>query len=249
MEKTKKPEKPVVATGSLKKQMIGVDDLAAGSIKLYQQNFKKFVLMLLVSLGAYLPFYLISEWLKINTNVVLGVVLVILFIASALALIYFGVRAQVGMYLILKNPTMKFKELFKETRGFFWRFFGLSILTGILVLLWTLLLIIPGIIFGVFYSFALYLLVFEDVRGMNAIKRSKALVTGYWWAVFGRTMFVILVAMLISFVLSIPFVFMSQGTIIYSIYNSLQSIVWAIVTPVFMIFSYLMYKDLRHIKG
>jgi uncharacterized membrane protein len=153
------------------------------------------------------------------------------------------------MYLILKNPTMDFKKLFIDTKSLFWKFFGLSLLTGIFIFLWTILLIIPGIIFGIFYSFALYLLVFEGVSGLNAIKRSKALVTGYWWAVFGRTLFLILIAILLSFVLSIPFIFFTEGTIIFSIYNLLQSLVWAVVTPVFMVFTYLMYKDLRRIKG
>jgi len=207
------------------------------------------MLMLLVSFAAYLPFYLISAWLAVNANMILGIILVILFLVALVALIYFGVRSQIGMYLILKNPTAKFKELFKNTKGLFWKFFGLSLLTGILVMLWTLLLIIPGIIFGIFYYFALYFLIFEDVKGMNAIKSSKALVSGYWWGVFGRTMFLLLVAMLASFVLSIPFMFLSEGTIMYTIYSLIQNLIWVVVIPVFMVFTYLMYKDLRGIKS
>jgi hypothetical protein len=123
------------------------------------------------------------------------------------------------------------------------------LLVGVLVLLWSLLLIIPGIIFGVFYGFALYVLVFENIRGMAAIKRSQQLVTGYWWAVFGRTLFLILGALLVSFVLSIPYIFFPEGGILYYIYSFLQNIVWVIITPIFMVFSYLMYKDLVRIKG
>jgi len=231
------------------KKMSGIDDLVSGSVKIYKQHFKKFMLMMLVGLVAYVPFYLISAWMSVNTSMIIGIILVVLFIAATLALIYFGIRSQIGMYFILKNPTMEFKELFKNTRGMFWKFFGLSLLTGILVFLWTLLLIVPGIIFGVFYSFALYLLIFEDVRGMNAIKRSKAMVTGYWWAVFGRTLFVILVAMLASFILSLPFIFLAEGTTWYSIYSLAQNLIWAVITPIFMVFTYLMYKDLRGIKG
>jgi hypothetical protein len=231
------------------KKMSGIDDLVSGSVKIYKQHFKKFMLMMLIGLVAYVPFYLISVWMSVNTSIIVGIILVVLFLAALLALIYFGIRSQIGMYFILKNPTMGFKELFKNTRGMFWKFFGLSLLTGILVFLWTLLLIVPGIIFGIFYSFALYLLIFEDVRGMNAIKRSRAMVTGYWWAVFGRTLFVIFVAMLASFILSIPFVFLAEGTAWYSIYSLAQNLIWAVITPIFMVFTYLMYKDLRGIKG
>ncbi len=246
MENNKTSDKPLVAAG---KKMMGVDDLVFGSIKLYKEHWRKFMMMLLVSLLAYLPFYLISAWLSVNTNMILGIILVILFVVALVALIYFGVRSQIGMYLVLKTPTVEFKELFKNTKGLFWKFFGLSLLTGILVMLWTLLLIIPGIIFGIFYSFALYLLIFEDIKGMEALKKSKAMVSGYWWGVFGRTMFLLLVAMLASFILSLPFIFLSEGTILYSIYSLIQNLVWAVVTPIFMVFAYLMYKDLKSIKS
>lgn len=247
MEKIKQSEKPTVAL-SERKKMITIDELVTGSIRLYKEHFKKFILMMLISLASYVPFYLIVEWLKVNTNIILGVVLIILLVLSVLVLIYFGVRSQIGMYFILKNPKMEIKELFISTKTLFWKFLGLSLLTGILIFLWTLLLIIPGIIFGVFYCFASYLLIFEDVKGLNAIKRSKALVTGYWWAVFGRIMFVILAAMLVSFVLSIPFVFLSKGSAMFNIYSLLQNIVWTVITPIFMVFTYLMYKNLRRIK-
>jgi len=246
MENNKTSDKPLTAAG---KKMLGVDDLVFGSIKLYKQHWRKFMMMLLAGLLAYLPFYLISAWLAINTNMILGVILVVLFVVALIALIYFGVRSQIGMYLVLKTPTVEFKELFKNTKGLFWKFFGLSLLTGILVMLWTLLLIIPGIIFGIFYSFTLYLLIFEDIKGMDAIRKSKAMVSGYWWGVFGRTMFLFLVAMLASFILSIPFIFLSEGTTLYSVYSLIQNLVWAVVTPIFMVFTYLMYKDLKSIKS
>lgn len=249
MENNKKAEKPTASVASSRIKMSGIDDLVLGAIKIYKQHFKKFVLMMLISVAAYLPLYLISTWLAVNSNMALGIVLVVLFVAAVIVLIYFGVRAQIGMYFVLKNPTMEFKPLFLSTKGIFWKFFGLSLLTGILVFLWTLLLIIPGIIFGVFYSFAVYLLIFEDTKGMNAIRGSQALVKGYWWAIFGRTMFIFLGAILISLVLSIPFVFLSEGTIMYSVYSLLQNLAWAVVTPAFMVFTYLMYKNLREIKG
>jgi len=49
--------------------------------------------------------------------------------------------------------------------------------------------------------------------------------------------------------LSLPFMLMTEGTVVYSLYNIIQSLVWAILVPALTVFSYLMYKDLRHIKG
>ncbi|PIT94559.1 hypothetical protein COT98_02945, partial [Candidatus Falkowbacteria bacterium CG10_big_fil_rev_8_21_14_0_10_39_9] len=96
MENNKTSDKPLVAAGPVKKSMLGVDDLVSGSIKMYKQHFKKFMLMLLVSFTAYLPFYLISAWLAVNANMILGIILVILFLVALVALIYFGVRSQIG---------------------------------------------------------------------------------------------------------------------------------------------------------
>ncbi len=65
------------------------------------------------------------------------------------------------------------------------RSLGMSILISIYVSLWSLLLIIPGIIAAYSYSMAFYLLVREpDLTASDAIARSKRLTTGYKWQIF-----------------------------------------------------------------
>ena len=63
--------------------------------------------------------------------------------------------------------------------------FLLSLLTAIFVTLWTLLLIIPGIIAGYSYAMAPYIL-YENpgMRPMAAIKASKELMRGNKWRLF-----------------------------------------------------------------
>ena len=57
---------------------------------------------------------------------------------------------------------------------------------GLLITIFFLLLIIfPGIIYIVFYQFALESVVLRNLRGMKALSYSKKLVKGYWWPVFG----------------------------------------------------------------
>jgi hypothetical protein len=84
-----------------------------------------------------------------------------------------------------------------------------SIITSIIVGLWTLLLIIPGIIFSMYYVFSSYVTLFEGIKGRAALKYSKALVKGRWWSVAWRVgvvgLFFGLLVSLVVFVLSAPF--------------------------------------------
>lgn len=250
MSENQTMETPAVSAAPARLAMTGVDELVSRAFKFYRSNFKQFIWMLLVGFLATLPFYLFVFLMGLNGVRGAGdIIFGLLAFAAVIFMIYYTVRSQIGLYFILKDPKISFKENFKNTRTHFWKFFGLSLLVGVLVLLWSLLLIIPGIIFGVFYGFAIYILVFENIGGMAAIKKSQQLVTGYWWPVFGRTLFLVLGALLVSFVLSIPYIFFPEGGVLYYIYSFLHNVFWIVVAPIFLVFSYLMYKDLVRIKG
>jgi len=61
----------------------------------------------------------------------------------------------------------------------------MQLLRGIFVLLWSLLLIIPGIIAGLSYAMAPYILYENpDMSGSEAIKASKELMDGNKWHFF-----------------------------------------------------------------
>jgi uncharacterized membrane protein len=62
---------------------------------------------------------------------------------------------------------------------------GTYLLIALFVFLWSLLLIVPGVIAALSYSLAFYLLVDnENIGAMDAIKRSKELMNGYKWKLF-----------------------------------------------------------------
>ena len=70
----------------------------------------------------------------------------------------------------------------------------LAILSGVLVALGFIACIIPGIYFYGAWAVAVPVLLLEDVRGRQALKRSRALVTDRWWPTVG--------ALLVAFVLA-----------------------------------------------
>ena len=61
-----------------------------------------------------------------------------------------------------------------------------SVLTSLAVLGGIILLIIPGIIFAIWFAFAMYNIALDDAEALESLHNSKELVQGRWWEVFWR---------------------------------------------------------------
>jgi hypothetical protein len=114
-----------------------------------------------------------------------------------------------------------------------------SILIALAVGVGLILLVIPGIIFAVFFSVAIPAFVIEDKRGTEALSRSWNLVKGSWWHVLG----VIFVAGLIAAVV---------GGILGAIGGSNFFLSWVfgaiaqiITAPFVALVAVVLYLDLR----
>lgn len=115
----------------------------------------------------------------------------------------------------------------KKLWSFIWIFTILSyIVTG-----GFLLVVIPGIIFSIWFFFSQFILAREDERGMSALLKSKEYVKGYWFDVFLRMFIIWIISAVVS---GIPFI----GWILSVFFM-----------PFAMIFSFLVYEDLKAIKG
>lgn len=69
--------------------------------------------------------------------------------------------------------------------GFFWRILLLNLVVGFFVLLWSLLLVIPGIIALYRYSMAVYVMLDHPEYGiMDCIRESKRITQGRKWELF-----------------------------------------------------------------
>jgi hypothetical protein len=173
-------------------------------------------------------------------------------IASMVAMflaIYFWTRSYAGIFLLVKKDYKdEAVETYKETKKLFWPYIGLSLLTGLLVLCWTLLLIIPGIIFAFIYSFAVYAFFFEDKRGMAAIRRSREIIKGYFWQTMGRLLFLMLVFLVFMMILSIPLESVPENSTAFHAWNFFIQVISWLIGPIAMLFTYNIYTDLLKIK-
>ena len=163
--------------------------------------------------------------------------------------IYFWTRAYIGIFLLVKkNYQGEAVETYEETKKLFWPYIGLSLLTGLLVLLWSLLLIIPGIIFSFIYSFAIYAFFFEDKRGMSAISRSKEIIKGYFWPVVGRFLFLCLLVWLLMLIFAVPMETLPENSVAAQAWNFVAQIVSLLISPIVLIYVYNIYTDLVKVK-
>lgn len=245
-----------------KPKLISVGELFAQTWKMYTTNFKKLAPTILFALIGYIPLVFIIALFGLDfgggpIDAAVKIVLGFLGILSIVFAIYWYTSSVIGVFSLLKDSNKKIKEAFSFGRTFFWRYFAVGILSGVLIMLWSFLFIIPGIIFGIFYSFAVYALLFEDFRGMTALKRSKELVSGYWWPVFWRNLVLIIVVfiltLIINLIFTLPLLFIAKEGLTYPVLAGISSVVriafsMFFIALVSIIYSYIIYQNLVKIK-
>ena len=174
----------------------------------------------------------------------LGIFLQILLLIS---LIYISIYNKMG--------GMSFKETVKKSLKYFWGYVGLLILFILALFGLFILLVIPAIIFGVYWILSSYFLVGEDKVIIESMKKSKKIVKLNWWRVFGFYILIILISIIILYVFEIPLVvfnflseelnlsifskFMIEETLFY-----ISIIGKIIMTPFMIIFGKNLYLEL-----
>ena len=109
-------------------------------------------------------------------NVIPGLGSIVCFVVLAPAFSLASIRIYLG---ITEGKTPDIKDAFNSFNDF-WPAFKTSILVSIFTYLWTLLFIIPGIVKGLSYSMAMYIVAENPTIGAReAINRSKAMMNGH----------------------------------------------------------------------
>lgn len=122
-------------------------------------------------------------------------------------------------------------ESLRRTKGIVWGYLLFLFLWGFLTMGGFFLLIIPGILFMVWFAFSPFIYLEEDAGGLGALMRSREYVKGYWWPAALRLLGVWLLYTVIS---AIPFV---------------GQVIGFILAPFLFIHMFVLYKDLKRVKG
>ena len=106
-----------------------------------------------------------------------------------------------------KKEKVSFREAFRVAKHYFWKYLGLVIVITVFLILLFLLLIIPGIIFMVYWIFAIYIFIGENKGVSESLRASKKIVKGHWWKVFGFLLLIVIIAFAVIGIFSfVPFV-------------------------------------------
>ena len=220
----------------------GMGDLLKRTFSVYKARLGTFLGIMVLPL-IYSVFFLILP-ANLKKNLLLGISLFIIF---WLAVMVTSLWSSVSLLYAIKEREEKigivesFRKGWHKIISFVW----ISILAGFITLGGFLLFIIPGIIFAIWFAFPIYVLVSEDLRGMNALFRSKQLVSGKWGSVALRLFTIGVIALVIYSVIFFPLSFF-VGKKAADIGDSIISL---FLTPFSVTFTFLIYEDLKKFKG
>ncbi len=153
---------------------------------------------------------------------------VLIGIIPVFAFLFWGMAAFV---FAVTDSSLGIKEAFGRGWRGTWSFMWLYSIIGFIITGGFLLFLIPGIIFTVWFAFSPFIFARDDIRGMDALLKSREYVRGRWFEVFGRLVAVWVVSLVLG---------------VIPILGPILSLLFA---PFVAVFTYLIYEDLAAIKG
>jgi hypothetical protein len=102
-------------------------------------------------------------------------------------------------------------ETLRRVQPRIWAIAGAGILSALGILLGLVLLILPGLVLLTWWSVILPVVVLERAPVFEAFGRSRALVRGNGWNVFGLIVLTVLILIAVSIVVAIVFVWLPDG--------------------------------------
>jgi hypothetical protein len=175
----------------------------------------------------------------------LSLLLVTTVIAVAAQALYAGVVVKAVEDMRDGRRDLGLGELFSAAVPSIWPLVGGGILFGILLVVGLILLVVPGLVFLTWYCLYPAIVVIERERVFAAFTRSRDLVRGNGWRVFGIVLVTIIITSVIANVLQRIGHDVSDGFVGAAIGSFVGGLITA---PVFAITVSVLYFDLRDLK-
>ena len=114
----------------------------------------------------------------------IGIIPIVGSLASLFIAGHFAVGLSTFSLAISRNQDARIEQLFQGFNNYV-TILGAYLLMILYILLWALLLIIPGIIAALSYSMTFYILADDDtIKAQEALDKSKKMMDGYKWKYF-----------------------------------------------------------------
>jgi hypothetical protein len=173
---------------------VGIQPISPGAVvariwEIYRDHFG-------VLFGAAVVLYALQFVISLLLSAALGIVLVLLF--WALSILYQGMVVELVQDLQDGRRDHSVGQLLRSVEPVFWPLVAVSILFGIGVGIGFVLLIVPGLILLVLWSVVAPVTVLERPGVFAAFRRSREIVRGNGWNVFGVIVMVFVIVFLVS---------------------------------------------------
>jgi len=167
----------------------------------------------------------------------------LLFLGFIIIAFLIQILSTVAVIIALKERQNNYgvKESLKAAVSKIGQYIWVSILMSLAIGVGFLLLIIPGIILWVWYSFSVFVTVAEDLKGGKALARSKEYVKGRWGKIFGKLAFIYLIVIAFNIIVGL----IPENALIDGISTLIGLL---ILTPIVWVYSYLLYENVRATK-
>ncbi len=228
--------------------------LVKESWAIYKGDFKNFAyLALLIGLFSFLTslFSVFNPEGKQDVNPAWWIYIVVVVLAYIVISIWGGVAL---VYKAVHNPEkLTVGQAFNHSKSKVAPVFWTGILSGLIILGGFILLIIPGIIFAIWYSLAENVVIAEGLKGWAALKRSKFYVKGYAGSIVARGLvaglMVGLPIWIIEVIISalIPAVIPGSAGLIITLFLTIT--LSSLAAPMGILVSYLIYDNMVQIKS
>ena len=174
--------------------MLGAIEILKQDLKLFSDNWKKmmpFLWLLILPTFVLVAIGILFSYLTAlfpTTMLVNGLIILAIFVAAMLFSFWVNISLTKYLYDVYQNqPTKNWKEYLSLSSPLILPIILVSLLTTLIVFGGLILLIIPGLIFALWYIFATYVMMLEDKKKITeCLSESKRLVVGRWWAIFWR---------------------------------------------------------------
>ncbi len=142
-----------------------------------------------------LPAFALSNLVTMSILAVLGAIIFSLL----------SIWSQAAVMYALKDAHEKIGvvESYRRSWSTLLSYWWVLILAGLITTGGFLLLVIPGIIFSVWFSLAGFIIINEGEKGLRALFKSREYVRGYWWKVLWNFIFIGLVYLLATLALEL----------------------------------------------
>jgi hypothetical protein len=244
-----------ITNGQPISQLPNFFSLAGDTLKTYRNKFKfilgvslchyaSFAAIAIVGMTIATVFGITADASKNLSAIIAAGCLIALAGAALIAIIFSWISAALIVGLRDRNESLGLREIFKRARPYAIPSLWVSILAIPVMIFGYVFFIIPGIIFSIWFTFSRYIVITDGLKGAAALAKSREFGRNHFWSILLLGLLGILSALFIdSLAQSIS---QGLGSPIGNIFNLFFGFMFF---PVSTIYYYLIFENLKRIKG